>query len=64
MKMELDTGSEEKKYKTLEELEAEEKAENDRKEEMEDISEPVALTAEEEAMMEEMKASAEAAFNR
>ena len=62
--MELDTGSEEKKYKTLEELEAEEKAENDRKEEMEDISEPVALTAEEEAMMEEMKASAEAAFNR
>ena len=64
MKMELDTGSEEKKYKTLEELEAEEKAANDRKEEMEDISEPVALTAEEEAMMEEMKASAEAAFNR
>ena len=63
MKMELDTGSD-KKIKTLEELEAEEKAENDRKEEMEDISEPVALTAEEEAMMEEMKASAEAAFNR
>ena len=64
MKMELDTGSEEKKYKTLEELEADEKAENDRKEEMEDISGPVQLTAEEEAMMEEMKASAEAAFNR
>ena len=62
--MELDTGSEEKKYKTLEELEADEKAENDRKEEMEDISGPVQLTAEEEAMMEEMKASAEAAFNR
>ena len=62
MKMELDTGSD-KKIKTLEELEAEEKAENDRKEGIEDISEPD-LTAEEEIMMEEMKASAEAAFNR
>ena len=62
MKMELDTGSD-RKIKTLEELEAEEKAENDRKEGIEDISEPD-LTAEEEVMMEEMKASAEAAFNR
>ena len=61
--MELDTGND-KKIKSLEELEAEEKAENDRKEEMDGISEPVALTAEEELMMEEMKASAEAAFNR
>ena len=60
--MELDTGSD-RKIKTLEELEAEEKAENDRKEGIEDISEPD-LTAEEEIMMEEMKASAEAAFNR
>ena len=62
MKMELDTGND-KKIKSLEELEAEEKAENDRKNGIEDMSEP-ALTTEEEVMMEEMKASAEAAFNR
>ena len=60
MKMELDTGSD-KKILSLEELEAKEKAENDKKDGMEE--EP-AMTAEEETMMEEMKASAEAAFNR
>ena len=45
MKMELDTGNE-KKIKSLEELEAEEKAENDRKGGIEDMSEPVLTTEE------------------
>jgi hypothetical protein len=62
MKMELDTGSD-SRIKSLEELEAEEKAENDRKEGIEDNREP-AITAEEEAMMDEMKASADSAANR
>lgn len=62
MKMELDTGAD-KKILSLEELEAQEKAENDRKEGIEDNREPD-ITAEEEAMMDEMKASAESAFNR
>ena len=62
MKMELDTGSD-SRIKSLEELEAEEKAENDRKERIEDMREP-AITAEEEAMMDEMKANADSAANR
>ena len=60
--MELDTGSD-SRIKSLEELEAEEKAENDRKERIEDMREP-AITAEEEAMMDEMKANADSAANR
>jgi len=62
MKMELDNGSD-SRILSLEELEAKEQAENDKKERMEDENGP-AITAEEEAMMDEMKASADAASNR
>ena len=61
MKMELDNDS--SRILSLEELEAKEQAENDKKERMEDENGP-AITAEEEAMMDEMKASADAASNR